>query len=226
MLRVLLIEDNRDLAATVWDYLDLHGFAVDHAHDGVAGLRMALSGGHDLIVLDLGLPRLDGLDLCRQLRAARHDMPVLMLTARETLDDKLRGFAEGADDYLVKPFAMKELLARLRALHRRGKPPVEAPLRIADLEYDPASFRVRRGSTTLPVTRAGLRLLEALMRRSPNVVPHAELERALWGDAVGDANAMRSHLHALRQAIDKPFDQRLLHTVHGIGYRLADDDAR
>lgn len=225
MLRVLLIEDNRDLATTLWDYLEQHGFAVDHAYDGMTGLRLALTGTHDLIVLDLGLPRLDGLEVCRQLRAAQHDMPVLMLTARETLDDKLRGFAEGADDYLVKPFAMKELVARLHALHRRVQPPLGAPLQVADLEYDAARFRVRRGGISVTVTRAGLRLLEVLMRRSPLVVSHADLARALWGEAVGDPNAMRTHLHALRQAIDKPFEKPLLHSVHGIGYRLADDDA-
>ena len=225
MLRVLLIEDNRDLATTLWDYLEQHGFAVDHAYDGMTGLRLALTGTHDLIVLDLGLPRLDGLEVCRQLRAAQHDMPVLMLTARETMEDKLRGFAEGADDYLVKPFAMKELVARLHALHRRVQPSLGTPLRIADLEYDAARYRVRRSGVPVTVTRAGLRLLEVLMRHSPLVVSHADLARALWGEAVGDPNAMRTHLHALRQAIDKPFEKPLLHSVHGIGYRLADDDA-
>lgn len=225
MLRVLLIEDNRDLATTLWDYLELHGFAVDHAHDGMTGLRLALTGTHDLIVLDLGLPRMDGLEVCRHLRLAQHNMPVLMLTARETLDDKLRGFSEGADDYLVKPFALKELVARLHALHRRVQPPLAAPLRVADLEYDPARFRVRRGDVLVGLTRAGMCLLEVLMRRSPYVVSHGDLARALWGEAIGDPNAMRTHVHALRQGIDKHFDKPLLHSVRGVGYRLADDDA-
>lgn len=225
MLRVLLIEDDTDLAAILWDYLDAHDFVVDHAHDGLAGLRLALTGNHDLIVLDLGLPRLDGLDVCRQLRAAGRDVPVLMLTGRETLDDKLLGFAQGADDYLVKPFAMKELVARLRALHRRTLPVALTALKVADLEYDPGRFLVRRAGTVVAVTRAGLRVLELLLQRSPNVVTHAEMERALWGEAIGDPNAMRTHLHALRQAIDKPFATPLLHSVHGIGYRLGDDDA-
>lgn len=225
MRRMLVIEDNRDLAATLWDYLESHDFAVDHAHDGMTGLRLALTGHHDLIVLDLGLPRLDGLEVCRKLRAADCQVPVLMLTGRETLDDKLRGFAGGADDYLVKPFAMKELVARLRALHRRVQPTLGAPLWVADLEYDPERFRARRAGKTIPVPRAGMRLLELLMRNSPKVVGHAEMERALWGEAIGDPNAMRSHLHALRKAIDKPFDKPLLHSVQGIGYRLADDDA-
>jgi len=225
MTRVLLIEDNRDLAATLWDYLELHGFTVDHASDGIRGLHLALAEDHDLLVLDLGLPRLDGLEVCRQLRAAGRQLPVLMLTGRDTLADKLEGFGEGADDYLVKPFELKELLARLRAMTRRSLAAPGIVLRVADLEYDPACYRVRRAGATIPVTRAGMRLLELLMRRSPTVVSHADMELALWGERLGNPNAMRTHLHALRSAIDKPFARHLLHSVQGIGYRLADDDA-
>lgn len=225
MQRVLLIEDNRDLAATLWDYLEAHGYAVDHAADGARGLRLALTGEHDVIVLDLGLPKLDGLEVCRQLRAAGRQLPVLMLTGRDTLDDKLEGFETGADDYLVKPFEVKELLVRLQAIFRRGNPRGGSVLRVADLEYDPACYRVRRAGHTVPVTLAGLRLLELLMRQSPKVVAHADMERALWGERLGNPNAMRTHLHALRSAIDKPFANPLLHSVQGIGYRLADDGA-
>jgi len=225
MTRVLLIEDNRDLAATLWDYLESHGFVVDHASDGVRGLHLALTGEHDLLVLDLGLPKLDGLEVCRQLRAAGRHVPVLMLTGRDTLADKLLGFGEGADDYLVKPFELKEMLARLRAVTRRSQASPEMVLRVSDLEYDPACYRVRRAGATIPVTRAGMRLLELLMRRSPRVVSHADMELALWGEPLGNPNAMRSHLHTLRSAIDKPFAKHLLHSVQGIGYRLADDDA-
>lgn len=225
MQRVLLIEDNRDLAATLWDYLESHGFAVDHAADGVMGLRLAMSGNHDVVVLDLGLPKLDGLEVCRQLRAAGHELPVLMLTGRDTLDDKVLGFGTGADDYLVKPFDMKELLARIKAITRGVESNDKAVLRVGDLEYDRACYRVRRGGVTVPVTRAGLRLLELLMRASPRVVHHGEMEQALWGEPIGNPNAMRSHLHALRGAIDKPFPKPLLHSVQGVGYRLTDDDA-
>jgi DNA-binding response OmpR family regulator len=225
MQRILLIEDNQDLAATLWDYLESHGYAIDHAADGVRGLRLAMSGEHDLVVLDLGLPRLDGLEVCRQLRAAGRQVPVLMLTGRDTLDDKLEGFGTGADDYLVKPFDLKELLARLQAIVRRVESRGEVVLRVADLEYDLACYRVRRAGVTVPVTRAGLRLLELLMKRSPRVVVHDDMEQALWGECLGNPNAMRSHLHALRAAIDRPFARPLLHSVQGIGYRLADDDA-
>jgi len=225
MTRVLLIEDNRDLAATLWDYLELHGFTVDHAADGLRGLHLALTEDHDLLVLDLGLPKLDGLEVCRQLRAAGRQVPVLMLTGRDTLADKLHGFGEGADDYLVKPFDLKELVARLRAMTRRSLANPDIVLRVGDLEYDPACYRVRRAGETVAVTRAGMRLLDLLMRRSPRVVSHADMELALWGERLGNPNAMRTHLHALRSAIDKPFAKQLLHSVQGIGYRLADDDA-
>jgi DNA-binding response OmpR family regulator len=180
---------------------------------------------HDLLVLDLGLPRLDGIEVCRQLRAAGRQLPVLILTGRDTLADKLEGFGEGADDYLVKPFELKELLARLRAMTRRSLAAPGIVLRVADLEFDPPCYRVRRAGATIPVTRAGMRLLELLMRRSPMVVTHADMELALWGERLGNPNAMRTHLHALRSAIDKPFAKHLLHSVQGIGYRLADDDA-
>ncbi len=222
MLRILLIEDQRDIAANIWDYLEHRGFVMDHAADGMAGLRMALEGNHDVIVLDLGLPKLDGLDLCRRLRKEQRDTPVLMLTARDTLDDKLAGFAEGADDYLVKPFAMKELEARIRVLHRRRHRQQGDILEVADLSLDPVTHEVRRGGKQLTVANAGVVLLELLMRRSPHLVRHNELTQALWGESGGDIATLHTHLSLLRAAIDRPFNRRLLHTVHGFGYRIAD----
>ncbi|MGH8040844.1 MAG: response regulator transcription factor [Rudaea sp.] len=222
MLRILLIEDQRDIAANIWDYLEHRGFVMDHAGDGASGLRMALDGKYDVIVLDLGLPKLDGLDLCRTLRAARRDTPVLMLTARDTLDDKLTGFAEGADDYVVKPFAMKEVEARIRALYRRGQMQHGQTLHLADLQLDPVGGVAERGGQRLNLTNAGFTLLETLLRRAPNLVRHSELAHALWGEAGGDIATLHTHLSVLRAALDRPFATRLLHTVHGFGYRLAD----
>jgi DNA-binding response OmpR family regulator len=221
MLRILLIEDQRDIAANIWDFLEFRGFVMDHAADGATGLRMALDGSYDVLVLDLGLPKLDGIDLCRALRQAGRDMPVLMLTARDTLDDKLVGFAEGADDYVVKPFAMRELEARIRALHRRGQLQQGDVLRIADLSLDPVQRQTERAGQTLTLTRAGFALLETLMRRSPHVVRHAELAHALWGEAGGDIATLHTHLSVLRSVVDRPFATPLLHTVHGFGYRIA-----
>src|SRR5215469_11952992 len=225
MLRILLIEDQRDIAANIWDYLEHRGFVMDHAADGARGLRMALDGGYDVIVLDLGLPKLDGLDLCRALREARRDTPVLMLTARDTLQDKLTGFAEGADDYVVKPFAMKELEARIRALYRRGRLQHGELLHVGDLTLDPVKLSVERAGNVLGLTRAGFVLLEVLMRRSPNLVRHAELAHALWGEGGGDIATLHTHLSVLRAAVDRPFASPLLHTVHGFGYRIAESAA-
>jgi DNA-binding response OmpR family regulator len=220
-LSVLLIEDQLDIAANIWDFLERRGHVVDHAVDGANGLAQALRGGADVIVLDLGLPRLDGLDLCRQLRAAGRGVPILMLTARDTLDDKLRGFAEGADDYMVKPFEMKELEARIRVLHRRGRPPADVPLRVEDLYFDPSALVARRGGKTLTLTRAQSRILTTLMQQAPSVVTHQALLRAVWGTEGGDAAALRTQIYELRSLIDRGFDASLIHTVHGIGYRLA-----
>ena len=222
MLRILLIEDQRDIAANIWDFLEFRGFVMDHAADGATGLRMAMDGGYDVVVLDLGLPKLDGLDLCRKLREAGRDTPVLMLTARDTLEDKLTGFAQGADDYLVKPFAMKELEARIRALYRRGRLQHGEVLRIADLTLDPVNQEVERAGQALTLTRAGFVLLELLLRRSPHLVRHADLAHALWGETGGDIATLHTHLSVLRSVIDRPFKQQLLHTVHGFGYRMAE----
>ncbi|MGA9335961.1 MAG: response regulator transcription factor [Rudaea sp.] len=222
MLRILLIEDQRDIAANIWDFLEHRGFVMDHAGDGATGLRMALEGGYDVIVLDLGLPKLDGLDLCRQLRAKQRDTPVLMLTARDTLQDKLAGFAGGADDYLVKPFAMKELEARIRVLHRRRGMPSGGLLRVADLTLDPTVLDVERAGHKLALSHAGCVLLELLMRRSPHLVRHSELAQALWGESGGDIATLHTHLSLLRSVIDRPFKVHLLHTVHGFGYRIAE----
>ena len=220
-LSVLLIEDQLDIAANIWDFLDRRGYVVDHAADGATGLAQALRGGADVIVLDLGLPRLDGVDLCRELRAAGRGVPVLMLTARDTLDDKLRGFAEGADDYMVKPFAMKELEARIRVLHRRGRQPSDAPLQVGGLRYDPSSMVAVRDGKSLTLTRAQSRILILLMQQSPTIVSHEALLRAVWGEEGGDPAALRTQIYELRALVDRGFDAPLIHTVHGIGYRLA-----
>jgi DNA-binding response OmpR family regulator len=224
-MHLLLVEDHRELALELADYLEGQGHVIDAAADGVTALHLAAVNDYDAIVLDLMLPRLDGLDVCRRLRAdAQRWTPVLMLTARDTLEDRLRGFAHGADDYLVKPFSLRELSARLAAITRRGARHA-GTLRVADLELDLATVEVRRAGRLIPLTPMSLTLLERLMRASPAVLRRQEAERALWGDEPPDGEALRVHIHSLRAAIDKPFDVALLHTVRGIGYRLAPPDA-
>lgn len=223
---ILLIEDHRDIAGAITDFLEHRGFTVDYAADGITGLHLAVTNTYDVIVLDIMLPGLDGLAVCRKLRdEARKDTPLLMLTARDTLDDKVTGLGAGADDYLVKPFEVRELEARINTLLRRHRRAVAREVyTVGDLTLDTATVRVTRGGQVLTLTPIGLKLLTALMRASPRVVTRQQLEREVWGDLLPDSDTLRSHLYTLRKAIDKPFAQTLLHTIPGAGYRLATDD--
>ena len=219
-LSLLLVEDQRDLAESIWDFFERRGHRIDHAADGALGLRMAIDGGFDVIILDLGLPRLDGLELCRRLREAGRGTPVLMLTARDTLDDKLRGFAEGADDYLVKPFAMRELEARVLNLQRRQSGGDDRVLSHGPLSLRPGQRSCQREGIELVLSPIQTRLLERLLQSAPGVVRSEDLQRAGWGEEAPGSDALHSQIRALRSLIDRPFAQPLLHTVHGLGYRL------
>ncbi|MCO4757818.1 MAG: response regulator transcription factor [Oceanospirillaceae bacterium] len=218
-MHVLLVEDDRDLAASVADYLALEQIDVDHAYNGQAGLTLANTGHYDVLLLDLMLPRMDGLTLCEKLREQGVDTPVLMLTARDTLDDKVAGFRAGTDDYLVKPFAMEELIVRIQALAKRRSGQMRK-LQVADLTLDLSARQAERAGKTLKLTPSGWTLLETLMRSSPSVLSKRELEQALWPDDVPDSNALKVHLYHLRQQVDKPFDQALIHTLPGQGFVL------
>jgi DNA-binding response OmpR family regulator len=223
---LLLIEDSREIAESVGDFLECRGYSVDFAADGLSGLHLAVTNSYDAIVLDLRIPGIDGLDVCRKLRVdAKNSTPILMLTARSTLSDKLLGLEAGADDYLVKPFEVRELEARLRALIRRDRRQVSSEtMTVADLVFDTATFRLMRGGKELTVSPIGLRILGILMRESPRVVNRRDIEREIWGDTLPDSDTLRSHLYNLRRVIDKPFDRPLLHTIHSAGYRLASLD--
>lgn len=221
MARILVIEDNKDILVNILDYLALKGFTTDCAQDGLSGLHLATSEQYDLIVLDLMLPGLDGYQVCQRLREeGRQSTPIIMLTARDTLDDRLQGFKVGADDYLVKPFALSELVARIEAVLRRAGGESGHLLEVEDLRLDLDTLQVSRGGTVLKVSPAGLKILEILMRKSPAVVLRRAMEQALWDDEVPVGDSLRSHIHQLRQVIDKPFTKPLLHTVHKAGYRL------
>jgi DNA-binding response OmpR family regulator len=227
-LRVLLIEDNPDILANLYGYLEPLGYTLDSARDGFAGLALAADHTHDAIVLDLMLPGLDGLQVCRRLRQELHrDTPVLMLTARDTVDDRILGLRCGADDYLVKPFSLAELDARLHALVRRSRGRVSnAALRVGALAIDPATYEVTREGKRLELTPMAYRILGALARSSPAVVTREALEHELWGDERPSSDALRTHIHALRQALDRPFSRPMLLTIPGAGSRLVDPDAR
>lgn len=224
-MRILVIEDNRDILANVLDYLQLKGYSVDCAQDGLSGLHLATSAPYDLIVLDLMLPGIDGYQVCQRLRdEARSAVPILMLTARDALEDRLRGLRAGADDYLIKPFALSELVARIEAILRRSQGGRQRLLQVADLVYDLDTLDITRAGQALKLNPLAMKLLAILMQKSPAVVRREVLEEALWGDDSPDSDSLRSHIHQLRQIVDKPFATPLLHTRHGIGYRLAEID--
>ncbi|WP_089717516.1 response regulator transcription factor [Candidatus Entotheonella palauensis] len=226
-MRILLVEDDPDVAANIADYLDPRDVAVDFAYDGVSGLHWAVTEAYDVIVLDVMLPGIDGYTLCRRLRHdAQLATPILILTARDGLTDKIEGFEAGTDDYLVKPFALPELYHRLLALgRRRSKSPHEGRLRVADLICDPNSGKVERASQTIKLSHLDLKLLIALMRASPSFMSREQLEDQVWGeDSISD-DIVRAHIYRLRKAIDRPFALPLVHTVHGLGYAIREPDA-
>jgi DNA-binding response OmpR family regulator len=221
-MHLLLIEDSLDLSANVGEFLESRGNTVDYARDGMQGLRLAGGEGYDAVILDLGLPGLDGLTLCRRLRDnARRDIPIVMLTARDTEADKLSGFDAGADDYVTKPFSLLELQARLKALVRRASGS-KGVLQVADLIFDLRTLLIRRGSRAIALAPTGMRILEQLMRASPGIVTREQIERTVWGDdPPGTDAALRGHILIIRNIVDSETEPKLLHTVHGIGYRLA-----
>ncbi len=223
-LRILVIEDHPDIAENIGDYLSVQGHVLDFAMDGISGMHLALTQDFDVIVLDLMLPGMDGITLCQKLREeVGNQTPVLMLTARDTLDDKLVGFDSGADDYLVKPFALEELSARINVLAKRDRAQQSQVLKVEDLELDLGTMKVTRNSKSIELNRACLTILQILMKAHPNVVKRQELETVLWGDMPPGSDSLRSHLYTLRNKIDKPFSTSLLETVHGIGYRLVEN---
>ncbi len=223
-LRILVIEDHHALRASLAALFEAHGHHVDFAADGRSGLQLALAEPPDVLVLDLGLPGLDGLAVCAGVRerADRH-VPILMLTARDALDDKLRGFEAGADDYLVKPFSGAELLARCVALagrHRVGQPHV---LRIGSLAIDRRRGEASRHGDVLALHQTAYRVLVELAEAWPRTLTRSELAARVWGDEVPPSDPLRSHLYQLRQVLDKPYAVPMLRTVHGVGFRLEDD---
>jgi DNA-binding response OmpR family regulator len=221
---LLLVEDDLDMAGNIGDYLDRRGWRVHHAANGALALHLLLETKFAAVVLDRGLPGIDGLELCRRLRdGVAQDLPVLMLTAADALDDRLAGFSSGVDDYVVKPFALPELHARLTSLVRRSEGRRAAAgelLRCADLEMNLGTRVVARAGRAVPLTNMGYAILEILMRRSPEVVRREDIEQTLWGEMPPSSDALRTHVFALRAAIDGDAKQPLLWTHRGIGYQL------
>ncbi|MER5510833.1 response regulator transcription factor [Streptomyces sp. NPDC002766] len=220
-MRLLVVEDDRRMAELLRRGLVGEGWAVDVVHDGPSGLERAGENPYDAIVLDVMLPGLNGYGVCGRLREAGVWAPVLMLTAMDGEYDEAEGLDVGADDYVTKPFSFVTLLARLRALMRRGQPPRPAVLRVGDLVVDPAARHCRRGSVPVTLTAREFSVLEYLARRGGQTVTKTEILEHVWDDRFdGDVNVVEVYVSALRRKIDIPFGRRSIRTVRGIGYRL------
>ena len=222
-MHILVVDDNREMVAILFEYLEARGHTLDAAPDGYTGRHLATNQTFDVIVLDWMLPRLEGPEVLKQLRAAGCDTPVLMLTARDELPDKIIGFRAGADDYLTKPFDLPELEVRLEALVIRatGRGYRKA-LQIADLKYDTATLEASRSGQPLHLYPAGRKLLEILVLASPAAVTRERLEQVLWGDEPPDGDMLRSHIYELRKSVDGDRPDKLIHTLPRVGYRLAE----
>jgi two-component system copper resistance phosphate regulon response regulator CusR len=220
-MKILIVEDEKKTAAYLRKGLAENGFVVDVASQGEEGLYIARTGEYDLIILDVMLPERDGWSVIAELRRAGKQTPVLFLTARDTVQDRVRGLELGADDYLIKPFAFSELLARVRSILRRG--PVRQPemLRIADLELDLLRYKAVRGGKRLDLTPKEFSLLSLLARRAGEVLSRTLIAEQVWDmNFDGDTNVVDVHVRRLRSKVDDPFEQKLIHTVRGVGYVL------
>lgn len=221
-MRVLVVEDQLNVSNYVKQALEEQGYAVDLAHNGQEALDLAEAVEHDLIVLDIMLPEIDGIAVCRRLRSQGNQAAILMLTARDTVNDLVTGLDAGADDYLVKPFDLKVLLARLRALARRRTADTST-LEVANLSLNTRTHAAMRGNTLINLTAKEYAVLECLMRRSGRVLSRAEIAASVWNyDAYNQSNVVDVYIRKLRRKIDEPFDLKLIHTVRGAGYRLSD----
>ncbi len=226
-MRILIVEDNSEIVANLYAFLEPKGHHLDSALNAHAGLALAKNNSYDAIVLDVMLPGMNGIEMCSKLRGELRDStPVLMLTARDTVQDKVSGFESGADDYLVKPFSLVELEVRLQALVRRARGGADElhTLTVGNLTFHTAMYRAVRGQRVLALTKTGFILLKCLMQAYPNVVSRETLEFEVWGDDRPDSDALRTHIHALRQTLDKPESFAMLKTLPGIGFSLLADD--
>ncbi|MEZ8092731.1 response regulator transcription factor [Photobacterium swingsii] len=216
---VLMIEDDKVLASALSDYFELDDIELDFAYNGESGLKLATENSYDVILLDIMLPKLSGYSVCKTIRERGISTPILMMTARDALEDKLEGFDAGTDDYITKPFAMAELYARLNALVKRSKGQVSSRLQIEDLTLDLDKHQAYRGKTPLALSPLSWKLLLVLAQHSPAIVTKEALEQEVWGEEIS-ANNLKVQIHKLRQSVDKPFANALIQSVPKVGFVL------
>ncbi|HWV14808.1 MAG TPA: response regulator transcription factor [Cellvibrio sp.] len=221
-MRILIVEDARAITKSIAEYFTLFGYVCDFAYDGLSGLELARKNVYDIYILDISMPHMNGLDLCKTLRKSNSKNPgVIFLTARDTLQDKLIGFSAGGDDYLVKPFKLEELKARIEAIYQRCKGSSSLLLQLGSLQVNLDTCEVEREGKSISLTKNCFKLLVVLMKNAPAVVSRETLTHELWADEFPDSDSLKSHIYRLRQEIDKPFSTPLLHTVQGQGFRMA-----
>lgn len=221
---ILIVEDNKDIAEMMYAFFESREYVMDYALDGKTALNLVEQNQYDVIVLDLMLPDIDGVSICKRFREEMNiSTPIMMLTARDTLQDKVTGLDAGADDYLVKPFELLEVEARINALMRRKSIVVhDETLEVGDLKVNLGTLQVTRGDKELVLSPIGYKILVLLMRSTPKVVSRREIESEVWGDILPDSDTLRSHLYNLRKVLDKPFEKKILHTIQSRGYRIGD----
>ncbi len=227
-MKILLVEDNNDLALNITEYFESVGYIIDYSADGLTAFKLLSTTIYDMIILDIMLPGMDGFTICKKIREdLQIETPVIMLTAKDTEQDKLLGFSSGTDDYLVKPFSLPELDARISALNRRSKNSIlkDKKLVVGDLQYDQSTLEIRRADKLLKFKPVPRKILLLLMRNSHRVVTRQEIEQEVWNDDPPDSEVLRAHIYAIRRELDKNFSTKLLHTIHGIGYRVASIDS-
>lgn len=226
-MTILIVEDEVKITRFIKKGLELEHYTTDVAYDGQEALDKALVNSYDLIMLDIMIPKLNGIEVCRKLREEKIDTPIIMLTARDTIEDKIKGLDAGADDYLIKPFAFGELIARVRALLRREKTVKSTKLRINDLELDPATHEVFRGDKEITLSSKEYRLLDYMMRRPGQICTRTMIGEHIWGyNFTDDSNIIDVYISYLRKKIDKGFRNKLIHTIRDVGYKIKDKTAK
>ena len=220
-LSILLVEDNLSIARQVTDFLEGHGWQVDHAQTGIHAITLVLQNHYHLCLLDLNLPDMDGVDVCERIKeSAQINVPVLMLTARDSFEDKATGFGGGADDYVTKPFDLRELALRCQALARRNALNQSKVIELGELRINLSQKAAWRQEQPLALTSIGFKILVLLAQAHPNPVSRSVLMHQIWGDAPPDSDALKSHIYSLRNSLDKPFGLSILKTITNVGYKL------